>query len=111
MMDWAAERAEIAADFAEDATPSTLKRATNTYDMRTDTTVTATVDVPCYVIISDEEVSDDQGRLVTYKVATMTEEPQLNDELHILGSVYKVTNAMAIAPGGVPILFSAVLNS
>ena len=111
MIDWASERASIAKDFAEDGTPSTLKRTTSTYNKRTDRTTKTVVNAPCYVIISDEEIADDQGRLVTYTIATMTEEPHLNDELVILDKSYVITKAMAIAPGGVPILFSAVLNA
>lgn len=112
MIDWAEKRATITAKLADKGTPATITRPGGGYDKRTDkrTTGAGTV-TPCFAILSTETTSDDQGRLITYDVLTLTEESHVGDTITVGTTTYTVSKAITIAPGGVPIMFSAIVNT
>lgn len=112
MIDWAAKRVRIRDKLAEVGSPATIIRPGGTYDKRTDKlTAAADASVPCFAVLSTETATDDQGRLVTYQVLTLTEESHVNDKIVVGDLTYTVSKAITIAPGGVPIMFSAIVNT
>jgi len=111
MTDWSAKRAQIAAKIAEQGGPATIMRTTSVYDKRADKTVETATAIPCFAFLGNEEATDEQGRLINHLIATLTEEAKSEDKVIFGGQTYTVAKSVVIAPAGVPILFSAVLNT
>lgn len=111
MIDWKAKRAQIAAKIKEKGGAATIMRTTSVYDKRTDKTVVTSTSIPCFAFLGNEEATDEQGRLVNHLIATLTEEAKSEDKVIFGGKNYEVAKSVVYAPGGVPILFSAVLNT
>ncbi len=111
MIDWDGKRRTIAAKIEAVGSPATLNRVTSAYDGRLDETVEIVEAIPCFALMSVETSTDDEGRLVSTQVATITEAPATGDDLVIAGKSYVVNKAIAVAPGGVPILWSAVIET
>lgn len=112
MIDWNAKRAKIAAKMAEAGTPATISRPGGTYDPRTDKrTDGPDASKTCFAFLSTQETTDNEGRVVTYDVLTLTEASEVGDTIRVGATTYTVSKAITIAPGGVPILFSAIVNT
>lgn len=111
-IDWKAEAAAAQAGIAEAGAPAKLRRAGDSYDPDTDT-VTEGGDtfVSCHAVLADQTITDDNGRRVQATIATLNRQPKTGDTLEVAGLSYQVIKTLTIAPGGVPLLWSAVLET
>lgn len=112
MIDWDEKARTAQAKVAAVGAPATLQRlATQVYDPDTDTTVSTEGNVSCHAVLSTSTIAGDDGRLMVAMTATLNAEPKSTDTLVIGTTSYRVVKTLTIAPGGVPLLWSAVLET
>lgn len=109
-VDWAAKREKAAAKIAAKGAPALIRRSVKAYDPVTDKTVTEITETPCSAVLSTLKGKDEDRREMTLTAATITERPEIGDDVVIAGVAYPVTKVLAIAPAGVAVVWSAVLG-
>lgn len=111
-IDWKAKASAAQAKIAAVGAPAKLRRANDAYDPDTDTlTDGADTFVACHAVLADQMITDDGGRKVVATTATLNRAPKTDDTLEVAGQSYRVAKTLTIAPGGVPLLWSVVLET
>lgn len=111
-IDWKAKATAAQAKIADVGAPAKLRRANDAYDPDTDTlTDGADTFVACHAVLADQLITDDQGRRVVAMTATLNRAPTTGDTLEVAGLAYRIAKTLTIAPGGVPLLWSAILET
>jgi len=112
VVDWKAKAKAAQAKIAEVGAPAKISRDNNAYDPDTDTlTEGADTSIACHAVMADQEITDDDGRKVVATTATINRAIKTGDSIEVAGQTYRVAKALTIAPGGVPLLWSAVLET
>lgn len=113
MIGWDAEAKRAQDGIREVGAVTAISRGSGTgYNEETDSYEAADgFNGSCHAVLSTQTITDDSGRMVQAVIATCTAEIKSGDTLTIAGQEYRVSKALTIAPGGVPLLWSAVLET